>query len=211
MNARFVVAATDTDVGKTIFSAALVDALNAFYWKPIQSGLDGKTDSETVAELSGAADRILPEAYRLGPPLSPHRAAELDGVTIDVEKLTPPSPAGPLVIEAAGGVLSPVTRAMPFADLFARWRMPVIVCARTTLGAINHALLTLEALRARAVPVHGVAFMGDANEDTEATICAMSGVRRLGRLPRVNPLDRASLQRAFAQGFARDHFERAAS
>ena len=209
MNARFVIAATDTNVGKTIFAAALTDALSALYWKPVQSGLDGETDSEIVARLIGAPERVLPEAYRLNAPLSPHRAAELDGVSIDPAALEPPKLDAPLVIEAAGGVLAPISRTLLYADVFARWDIPVIVCGRTSLGAINHALLTLEALRARNAPVHGMAFIGDANADTESTICDIGGVRRLGRLDWLSVLGRSQLAQAFRSGFALTDFERA--
>lgn len=209
MNPRFVIAATDTNVGKTIFAAALTDALSARYWKPVQSGLDGDTDSEIVARLIGAPERVLPEAYRLNAPLSPHRSAELDGVSIEPAALEPPQTDAPLVIEAAGGVLAPISRTLLYADIFARWQIPVIVCGRTSLGAINHALLTLEALKARNVPVHGMAFIGDANIDTETTICAMSGVRRLGRLDWLSTLGRDELARAFRAGFNIADFERA--
>ena len=194
---RFVITGTDTGIGKTIFAAALSGATGAPYWKPIQSGLDDETDSEVVARLAGAA--VHPEAYRLNTPASPHIAAEIDGVTIDVAALTPPP--GDLIIEGAGGALVPVTRTTLYADLFARWQIPVIVCARTALGTINHSLLTIEALRARGVPIHGVAFLGDAVEDSEAIISQTSGVRRLGRLPIINPMNPDSLAAAFAEHF----------
>jgi dethiobiotin synthetase len=196
-----VLTGTDTDVGKTVFAAALAAATGASYWKPVQSGLDGGGDAGTVAALGVARERILPEAYRLNTPCSPHRAAEIDGVTIDVARLALPSVAGPLVIEGAGGVLVPVTRERVFADLFATWSRPVVLVARTALGTINHSLLSIEALRARGVPVHGVAFVGDAVEDSEATIAAMGGVRRLGRLPMLPDLNADTLARAFHQSF----------
>lgn len=200
---RFVVTGTDTGIGKTIFSAALAGALAIPYWKPIQSGLDDETDSETVAKLLPAAKRwggtILPEAYRLVTPASPHIAAEIDGVTIDADALVPPP--GNLLIEGAGGALVPVTRSLLYADLFARWQIPVIVCARTALGTINHSLLTIEALRARNVPIHGLAFIGDAVEDSEAIICELGRVRRLGRLPIIDPLTPETLAKAFAKSF----------
>eukprot|EP01037_Dinobryon_pediforme_P011221 gene11221-11304_t len=202
----FVVTGTDTGIGKTVFSAALAGALGAHYWKPVQSGLEDGADADTVARLSGLpADRILPEAYRLTRPLSPHRAAELDGVTIDPARLALP-PHRPLVVEGAGGALVPITRAMTFADVFGQWNLPVIVVARTGLGTINHSLLTMEALRARGVTVHGVAFVGDANPDNEATIAAMGMVRRLGRLPTLPDLTRDSLAAAFAESFGPDAF-----
>ncbi len=202
----FVVTGSDTGIGKTVFSAALTGALAAHYWKPVQAGLEDGSDRDEVARLSGVDPaQILREAYRLTTPCSPHRAAELDGVVIDQAQLALPA-VRPLVIEGAGGALVPVTRSMTYADVFAWWGLPVIVVARTALGTINHSLLTFEALRARGVSVHGVAFVGDANEDSEATICAMGEVRRLGRLPMLDRLDAPNLASAFAQNFRLSNF-----
>jgi dethiobiotin synthetase len=201
---RFVVTGTDTGIGKTVFSAALAGAIGAPYWKPVQSGLADETDSEVVARLAGVP--ILPEAYRLETPASPHIAAEIDSVTIDLDTLTPPR--GDLIVEGAGGALVPVTRTTLYADLFARWQIPVIICARTTLGTINHSLLTIEALRSRGVPIHGLAFLGDAVADSEAIICDIGGVRRLGRLPIIEPLTRENLAAAFAKHFSLADFSR---
>lgn len=142
---------------------------------------------------------ILPEAYRLNTPASPHIAAEIDGVTIDVAALAPPP--GDLIVEGAGGALVPVTRTTLYADLFARWQIPVIICARTALGTINHSLMTIEVLRARGVPIHGLAFLGDAVEDSEAIISQLSGVRRLGRLPILDALTPDNLAAAFNANF----------
>jgi dethiobiotin synthetase len=198
----FVLTGTDTDVGKTVFAAGLAGHLGGWYWKPVQAGLGGGTDSERVAALSGLPpERILPEAYRLNTPCSPHRAAEIDGIEIDPARLALPAER-PLVIEGAGGALVPLTDELQFGDIFARWGLPAIVVARTALGTINHSLLTIEALRLRGVAIHGIAFIGDAAEDSEATICRLGGVRRLGRLPWLDPLDAASLRQAFAKGIA---------
>ncbi len=194
----FVVTGTDTDIGKTVFAAALCAHLGAFYWKPVQAGLDDGGDDSEVTRLGGlCAPRVLPSAYRLRTPCSPHRAAAIEGVAIDPERLDPPE-ARPLVIEGAGGALVPLAGDVLYADIFARWALPVIVVARTTLGTINHSLLTLEALRMRGVPIHGIAFVGEAEEDSEATICRIGRVRRLGRLPLLDPLDHATLSAAFA-------------
>ena len=196
-----VVTGTDTGIGKTVIAAALTRALNAHYWKPVQAGLDEGSDAGAVTRLGLDPARVLPEAYRLITPCSPHLAAELDGVTIDPARLTPPAVPGRLVVEGAGGVLVPVTREWLYADQFAQWGAPVVLVARTALGTINHSLLSIEALRARGVPIAGIAFVGDANEDSEATIAAIGGVRRLGRLPILTPLNPATLAAAFAAGF----------
>ena len=199
---RFVVSGTDTGIGKTIFSAALTGALDGCYWKPVQSGLDDETDSETVARLGDMPRaRILPEAYRLSTPASPHLSARLDGVAIDPERLHPPETDRPLVIEGAGGLLVPLRDDMIFADIFARWHIPVILCARTSLGTINHTLLSLEALKHRGIPVFGIAFVGDENQETQRIIANMGGVRSLGRLPRIPDLNANTLGQAFRDNF----------
>lgn len=207
MSRAFVIVGTDTNVGKTVFAAALADALGADYWKPVQSGLEDETDSQTVVRLAGLTpDRILPEVWSLPLPASPHIAARAAGVEIDVAKLTPPQDVSPLVIETAGGVMVPLTDHFLSIDLLARWRLPVIVVARTALGAINHSLLTLEALRRRDIVVQGVAFVGDEDAPAQQTIATMGGVRQLGRLPRLDPLNRETLRAAFAANFSAQDF-----
>ncbi|KQN03790.1 dethiobiotin synthase [Sphingomonas sp. Leaf25] len=202
-----VVTGTDTDVGKTVFAAGLAGAIGASYWKPVQAGTGDGTDRERVARLSGLpGDRILPEAYALATPCSPHRAAAIDGVTIDLDRLALPQVAGPLVVEGAGGVLVPIVGTTTFADLFARWGVPVVLVARTALGTINHSLLSIEALRARGVPVRGIAFVGESMSDSEATIVRLGGVRRLGRLPHLDRLGPDTLTAAFADHFDRSDF-----
>ncbi|MBF0356566.1 MAG: ATP-dependent dethiobiotin synthetase BioD [Alphaproteobacteria bacterium] len=199
---KYVVAGTDTGIGKTVFAAGLALALSAAYWKPVQAGLEGETDSEMASRLGAA---VLPEAYRLSRPLSPHLAARIDGVVIDPDRLSLPD-ADPLVIEAAGGVLSPVSDSFLFADLFKRWNLPVILCARTSLGTINHSLLSLEALRARGISVLGMAFIGEANLESEQSICTLGKVKCLGRLSWLDPLTSESLGQAFGSGFSLGDF-----
>jgi dethiobiotin synthetase len=197
-----VITGTDTDVGKTVFAAGLVAAIDGCYWKPVQSGLDGPTDTETVRALSGLpADRFVPEAYRLQAPLAPFHAAMAEGITIDVARLMPPITPRPLVIEGAGGLLVPVTATTTMADLFQTWNAPVVIVARTALGTINHTLLTIEALRARAIPIAGVAFMGPPNQRSEAFIAVRGQVPWLGRMPRLAQLDPTTLREAASASF----------
>jgi dethiobiotin synthetase len=210
MRLAFVVTGTDTDVGKTVLAAALVAALDGCYWKPVQAGLAEETDAEIVRRIGGVpTGRIIPEVYRLTTAASPHLAAERDRVEIDVERLATLPDAGdgrPLFIEGAGGLMVPLTRRFLQIDLFALWGVPVILCAATRLGTINHSLLSIEALRHRGVPLLGIAFVGDEQVDSERTIVEMGGVRRLGRLPRIDPLDAASLRAAFERNFSRADF-----
>lgn len=199
-----VVTGTDTGIGKTVVAAMLTLALDAVYWKPVQSGTLEGTDTATVAALTGlGSEHFLAERYVLTQPLSPHRAAELDGVEIDPAALVlPEMPAERLlVVEGAGGLMVPLTRRTLFIDVFQRWGAPAVVVARTGLGTINHTLLSVEALRTRNIPIVGVVFVGDANADNEETISAYGGVRRLGRLPRLPELNAAGLRAAFAAEF----------
>lgn len=195
---RVVITGTDTDVGKTVIAAALAGALQASYWKPVQSGLVDGTDSATVRTLAGEAVPILPEVYRLPAPLSPNIAAAREGVSIDPAALTLPAVDGALVVEGAGGVLVPLTDDWLSADQFAAWGLPVVLVARTALGTINHTLLSLEALRARGVAIMGVFFNGEENAETERCICNIGKVGHLGRLDRLEPLTADTLSAAFA-------------
>jgi len=207
-----VITGTDTDVGKTVVAAMLTLGLNGYYWKPIQSGTRDGTDAKRVAELTGLPrERLLPERFVLTEPLSPHRAAELDGVEIDITTLAMPRvPDGTwLIVEGAGGIFVPVNRGALQVHLFARWAAPVVVVARTSLGTINHTLLTLEALRQRRLHVLGIVFVGASLPDTERTIVEFSGVKRLGRLPFLSRLDGANLRESFAANFNRNDFEAA--
>lgn len=208
-----IVTATDTDVGKTVVAAMLTLALDAIYWKPIQAGTADGTDRQRVATLTGLPeDRFRHERYVLSAPLSPHRAAELDGVEIDARELDLPADIPPgrwLIVEGAGGVLVPIHRGMLQAELFARWRAPALLCARTSLGTINHTLLSLEALNQRGIPVLGIVFVGEPMPNTERTIVEFGGTRSLGRLPILLRLDADALNAAFAASFDRLDFEAA--
>ncbi len=207
MNRTFIISGTDTGIGKTAAAAMLTLGLGAHYWKPIQSGTADGTDTATVKVLTGLPDaHFLPEAHVLGAPLSPHRSAELDGVEIDPDRLVPPSVDGSLIVEGAGGLMVPVTRTLLQIDLFRRWDAPIVLCARTGLGTINHTLLSIEALRARAMKLHGLLFIGEANPDNMRTIAELSHTRVLGRLPWLDRVDAAGLGAAFAEHFNAEDF-----
>jgi len=210
MSNAYIVTGTDTGIGKTTVAAMLVLALDALYWKPIQSGTEDGTDRQRVRALTQLPeDRFLPERYVLSQPLSPHRAAEIDGIEIKSEALAPPGldHTRTLVIEGAGGLMVPVTRDKLQIDLFAGWNLPLILCARTALGTINHTLLSIEALRSRNMKLHGLIFVGDDNPDNMRTIADFSGGRTLGHVPRLGRIDRSTLLDVFAHGFMREDFE----
>lgn len=212
MSKSFIITGTDTDVGKTVFSAALLLALNktdkkAAYWKPVQCGLEGGVDTRTVQKLTGLPDdHFHPERHVFSPPLSPHRAAELDGAHIDVDSLEIPEHAGPLLIEGAGGLLVPLTRTTLLIDIFALWQVPVVLCARTALGTLNHTMVSVEALERRNIPLHGIAFIGEENDDNIRTIEEFTGARILGRLPLLEDLNSETLGRAFEDNFRIEDF-----
>ncbi len=181
------VTGTDTGVGKTVVAAILVRLLDAEYWKPLQTGLaDDPGDSATLARLANPR-RIHPPAYALPASLSPAAAAELEGVRIDPTRLTLPVIDLPLVVEGAGGVLVPITQDLLMIDLIARLALPTVIVARTTLGTINHTLLTLAALRARTIPILGIIINGPPNPSNRAAIEHHGAVEMLAEL---NPLDR---------------------
>ena len=198
---RLIVTGTDTGIGKTMISAMLTLALGATYFKPVQSGTEDETDRDAVKHMTGLGDdRILANAVTLSEPLSPHRSAELDGVEIDLNALTPP-PIDPLIVEGAGGLMVPLDRETLFIDVFGRWNLPVVLCARTGLGTINHTLLSLEALRTRNIDILGVAFVGDDNPDNIRTIAEMGDVKVLGRMPMLDRINAETLSQVFAENF----------
>jgi len=203
MSTKFIITGTDTGIGKTMAASMLTLALDGIYWKPVQSGIEGTVDTRRVQQLTGLPqERFLPEGYVFSEPLSPHRAAELDGEVLDLKKLAAPQVDAPLIIEGAGGLMVPLTRENLLINQFKTWGAPVILCARTGLGTINHTLLSLEALWARKISVHGLLFIGEDNPDNIRTIAEFSGERVLGRLPWLQAPNAKSLRKAFEENFS---------
>ena len=204
----FLLTGTDTNIGKTVAAAMLVQALEYNYWKPFQSGIeDGGVDTRRVQKMTDLPDeRFLPEKYVLSEPLSPHRAAEIDGVEIDMDDLEIPVSENPLIIEGAGGLMVPLTRKNLLINQFKKWDLPVILCARTGLGTINHTLLSLEALWARDINVHGLIFIGEQNDDNMLTILEFSKAKVLGHIPMIDELNAQNLQICFDRNFRKEDF-----
>ena len=204
MSSRFFVTGTDTGVGKTTVCALLCAALDAVYWKPIQTGTIEGTDRETVVRLAGLpSERALPERYCFAPPVSPHLAARRAGVRIRLSevKMPPLAQGDNLIAEGAGGVLVPINETQFMTDLMRHLRLPALLVSRTSLGTINHTLLSLAILRAAKIPVRGVIFSGPANPENAAAIEKYGCAPILGRVPRLRSLHRTTLLDAFRRHF----------
>ncbi|WP_289023470.1 dethiobiotin synthase [uncultured Salegentibacter sp.] len=182
MKHTYFVTGIGTEVGKTLVSAILTEALEADYWKPIQAGDLDNSDSHKVQKLVSNAKTVFHKnSFALKTPMSPHAAAEIDGVKINAGNITRPETKNNLVIEGAGGLLVPISDKETIADLI----LPgdrIILISRHYLGSINHTLLTIEALKSRGLHCFGIIFSGEENKTTESIIEKMSGVNILGRI-----------------------------
>jgi dethiobiotin synthase len=201
------VTATDTGVGKTVTSAALMHRFRSVaplrYWKPIQTGIEEDDDTASVRSLAECQeDEVIEEGVRLRGPFSPHLSAALSGRSIDTEALVRiadrQADSCRCIAEGAGGVLVPLNGRELMIDLIARLGLPVVVVARTTLGTINHTLLTLEALRGRDIEVAGIVLVGVPNADNRTAIETYGRVPVVGELPPLTPLAPMTLKLAAA-------------
>ena len=203
----YFVTGTDTNVGKTVLSALLVAALDAVYWKPIQTGAVEGTDRESVRVWTEAcAERLPAERYLFDPPVSPHLAAREAGVRIALDALKlPETPSGRRwIVEGAGGVLVPINERDLMRDLMRQTGFPVVIAARTALGTINHTLLTVAALRQAGIPICGVVMIGEENLENRHAIEAYGNVSVIGRIPILEKINRAALLEVYEKHF--DHW-----
>jgi dethiobiotin synthetase len=190
----FFVTGTDTYIGKTLVSSWLLTQLDANYWKPVQAGVMPETDSSVVRRLAEIeADRILPEAYVLPEAIAPHEAARRAGIAIDMAKFVPPVSDRPLVVEGAGGLMVPLTDTAYVIDLAAELHLPLILVARSTLGTINHTLLSLEAIRRRGLPLAGVVINGPETPHNRAAIERYGQVAVIAEIPWLDVVNRSTL------------------
>ncbi|MCB0380667.1 MAG: dethiobiotin synthase [Flavobacteriales bacterium] len=180
---KYFITGIGTNIGKTVVSAILTEALEADYWKPIQSGDLDTSDSLKVQNLISNQKTIIhPEAYRLNQPMSPHAAAKLDKVTIDLNNIILPKTQNNLIIEGAGGLMVPLNDKDLIIDLIAKLDAEVILVSQNYLGSINHTLLSIESLKARKLKVKGIIFNGEENKETESFILNYTKVQFLGRI-----------------------------
>jgi dethiobiotin synthetase len=197
------VTGTDTNVGKTVVSAALMlryRTLRLRYWKPIQTGIEQDDDTAEVARLSACGPgRIFDAGIRLRHAVSPHLAAALNSSVISLDAVAATidaeSAASSWIVEGAGGVLVPLNDESLVIDLICRLRLPAVIVSRSGLGTINHTLLTIEALTRRGIVIAGVVMVGAPNADNRKAIERYGGVAVLGELPPIDPLTAASIQR----------------
>ena len=179
---KIFVTGISTDVGKTIASSIIVEALEADYWKPIQAGdLDHSDSHKIKAGISNQKTKIFENSYKLNTPASPHLAAEIDNITIDLKQIQEPITDNHLVIEGAGGIFVPLNDTETIMDLI-QPDYKIIVVSRHYLGSINHTLLTIEAIRNRGFEVAGIIFSGSENKSTENIIQNKTGIKAIGRI-----------------------------
>ena len=195
MNKTYFVTGIGTEIGKTISSAVLVEKLKADYWKPIQAGDLDNSDSLKVQNLiSNSVSKFHPEVYRLTQPFSPHYAAELDGVNIDLNKIIIPQTINNLIIEGAGGLMVPINRKDLMIDLIQKLSVEVILISKNYLGSINHTLLSIEALKSRNINVKGIIFNGVKNEASESIILERTQLNYLGRIFEIENMNKLAIK-----------------
>ena len=181
---QFIICGTDTDIGKTLISSFFVKGLNSFYWKPIQSGIETETDSQTIEKLARTNKaKIINEAYVFTKPLSPHWAAEIDQKTIDINLLQLPKVNDSLIVETAGGLMVPLTRNFLQIDQIKKWGLPVILVCKSSLGTLNHTLLSIEALQKRNINIFGLVVNGEKHLDNPKTLVEFSGIPIIAEFP----------------------------
>jgi dethiobiotin synthetase len=193
------VTGTDTSVGKTVLSAMLCAGLGYKYWKPIQTGTSEGSDREAVMRYAEIPkSHTFPEARTFEPPVSPHLAAILAGVRIDLASIRRPETRDPLIIEGAGGVLVPINESELMIDLMRHLNAPVVLATRTTLGTINHTLLSVRVLKDAAIELKGVVMIGDKNEENRRAIEYYGAVPVIAEIPWLANVTRASLLEIFS-------------
>jgi len=201
-NKGFFVTGTDTGVGKTVLSALLCFSLRACYWKPIQTGATEGTDRQQLLAWGLPVEDAVDEVYVFNEPVSPHLASQWANVPIRLESIPVPTfRTKPLIVEGAGGVLVPINADKFMTDLAQYVQLPVVVAARSTLGTINHTLMSLLALRTAKLPIRGVVMIGPINKDNQAAIERYGDTAVIGKIPPLPIIDRAGLERTFQQSF----------
>lgn len=191
----YIVAGIGTAVGKTVVAAILVEKLLADYWKPVQAGDLDSSDTLRVQQLTSHGGVLHREAWRLNTAMSPHAAAEVDGVRIRRDSLELPHNGRPLIVELAGGLMVPLDsrpgNGLRNIDLLKEWGLPVVLVANYYLGSINHTLLSVDALRTRGITMAGLVFNGDVMSGSRSAVLNLTGLPVLLDLPWADTVDTA--------------------
>jgi dethiobiotin synthetase len=193
---QYIIAGIGTEIGKTFISSILTEALQADYWKPIQSGALDFTDSDTVKSLISNSKTIFhPEVYRLNEPMSPHAAAAIDGVEIELSKFQLPQKDNHLIVELAGGIMVPLNDRETNIDLIKKLNIPVILISKNYLGSINHTLLSVEVLKMNNITLKGLIFNGEQNKSSEEFILNYTKLECLGRVNFEENIDKSVVKK----------------
>jgi dethiobiotin synthase len=199
------VTGTDTDVGKTFVSTLLTVGLEGNYWKPIQTGSREGTDSQFVEQFVNR-ERVVKESYCLKEPLSPNHASEIEGISIDYNRIHLPKSDRFLIVEGAGGVLVPLGSGKMMIDLIRKFNFPCLVVARSGLGTLNHTLLTISELRRKRIPLLGVALNGKSNPLNRKSIEHYGRVRVLFEVDHLDEISELKLKNTFNERVNKDIF-----
>ncbi len=194
MSKKYFVSGIGTEVGKTIVSAILVEALKADYWKPVQAGdLDWSDSMKIQNWVSNERTFIHPEGVKLNSPMSPHAAAAIDGIRLNLSDFELPKTDNNLIVEGAGGLLVPLNEKDCIIDLIKYLNLEILLVSRHYLGSINHTLLSCEILKHRNIPIKGIIFNGDEHKSTETVIEKMTGLPILGRIPKLSEVNKNTI------------------
>lgn len=191
---KYFITGIGTEVGKTIASAIITQALKADYWKPIQAGELDTSDTMKVQSLvSNEKSKFHTERYRLNEPMSPHASAKKDNITIDINQIDTPKTNNHLIIEGAGGLLVPLNNKDTILNLIKKTKCEVILISKHYLGSINHSLMSIEILKNNNIPIKGILFNGEENKETEDIIVKMTGINVLGRIEIIKNLNKKKI------------------
>lgn len=194
MNNSIAIAGIHTGIGKTIASAIIAEAIGADYWKPVQAGMEERDMARVQQLLTNGETRVHPEALALTQPMSPHAAAAIDGVVVDYTAFKWPVTDKRLLVETAGGLLSPMSATTTMADFISYYELPTILISQNYLGSINHTLLTIEVLRSRAIKLLGIVMNGDSNSSSESFIGQYARLPIIARIPHLAALNNAAIK-----------------
>ena len=192
---KYFVTGIDTDIGKTIISAILVEALEADYWKPIQAGTLEESDTQIIEQLiSNKQSHLFKETYRFKTAASPHYAADVEGIPINYNKFHLPETNNNLIVEGAGGLFVPLTKNHLIIDLIHKLNLPVILVSKNYLGSINHTLSSIYALQSKKIPIAGIIFNGGYVKSSQDFILKYSKIQSLGNIPKIKHISKKSIR-----------------